>query len=66
MSMPLLTSATLEIRACWQVLDLLTFCYQMLMLVGFLTGWALRAAVVFVLVINPIRTALGRCRRGRG
>src|ERR1700677_1849506 len=28
-SIPLLASATLEMRACWQVCDLLTFCCQM-------------------------------------
>src|ERR1700761_2025658 len=51
-SMPLLMSAALEIRACWQVCDLLTFCCQILILLGLLVGWLLQTALLVVLAIS--------------
>ena len=62
MSMPLLASAVLEMSACWQVRDLLTFCCQMLMVLRFLMGWAFQSAVLLVLIISSNRTALGCCQ----
>ena len=65
MSMPRLASATLEIRACWQICDLLTFCCQIFILFELLAVWFLWAVVLVVLIIISNWVALG-CSRSRG
>ena len=60
MSMPLLVSAALEMRSCWQVRDLLTFCCHMEIVSGFLVGaLVLSCWFVVVLAISPILGAHG-------
>ena len=55
MLIPCLASAVLEIRSCWQVLDLLTFCCHMESVLGFLVG-ALILSCLFV--VSAIITSL--------
>ena len=59
-SIPCLMSATLEMRACWQVLDLLTFCCQIVNLLELLSAWVLLFVSLVVSVIIPSRMAQGQ------
>ena len=62
MSMPLLASAALEMRSCWQVLDLLTFCCHMDRVSCFLVVVLFLSRSFVVLAISPSLGARGPLR----